>query len=107
MENFTKIPVFPNYEILPYVDSNKFRTIIRKKHTDELWYKFMVVKTFSKEEPIESQFKRFLSECYIAQHLFVIHPTLSDIHGNMLIELDEDQMEERERLMRDYSISIR
>lgn len=111
MSELTNIPVFPDYEIRPYDgvfgDSHKFVTVIRKKHTDGLWYKTLVITSFAKIAPIEKQFKIFLMDVYIAQHLLIIHPTSSNAEGKILFEVDEDQTEERERLMRDYHISFK
>lgn len=84
----------------------KTGTTLRKKHTDNVWYKFNITTHFTLPATIaltdkyrEMAVKHFLKEVYLAQLSMSVNLDVIDVDGNKVFVKDEIQMSELERLM--------
>lgn len=98
MSKTNGIPIWPSYMYNVFGDCKEVATFVRKRGTDNLWYKRLI---FIKSTGLHAErdlVDWLIEEVYKFQILGTMPVYMCTIDGFPIIELDSDQTDEKERL---------
>lgn len=93
--------IFPKFELIQESESTvSLRTFLRKKHTDDRWYLIPIKTSWDGERDPEKHYAVFLQTVYSFLILGQIYPNLMTHDGMVVNKLDDNQEDERNRIIR-------